>query len=58
LAFSTFGIMVVGLVIPYLPFMANFLKLERPETTFLGFMAAEVVLYGILAQLVNEDGVC
>jgi len=53
LIFSTFGIMVLGLVIPYMPFMASFLKLERPETTFLGFIAGEVVLYGLIEQLVK-----
>lgn len=53
LVFSTVTIMVVGLVIPYIPGVANALSLVRPRTEFLGFLAAELVLYCLEVQLVK-----
>jgi Mg2+-importing ATPase len=53
LVFSTATIMMIGLVIPYIPPIANALSLVRPRTEFLGFLVAELVLYCLEVQLVK-----
>jgi Mg2+-importing ATPase len=50
---STLVIMTVGLVIPYIKPVAHALGMMQPASSFLGFLAAELVLYCFEVQLVK-----
>jgi Mg2+-importing ATPase len=50
---TTISIMIIGFVIPYIPTFQHALGLVRPAPAFLGFLAAELVLYCIEVQLVK-----
>lgn len=51
LAWSSVLAIVVGFSFPYIPQIAKALHFERPENSFLGFLAAEVVFYAILVEI-------
>lgn len=50
---STVTIMLLGFSIPYIPPFANALQLVRPRKSFIGFLAAELVLYCLEVQVVK-----
>ena len=50
---STVTIMTVGFAIPYIPPFANALQMVRPENSFIGFLAMELVFYCFEVQLVK-----
>lgn len=50
LVVSTTAIAVIGIVLPYLPGLSEALGFVRPADSFLGFLAAEIVLYCVLVQ--------
>lgn len=53
LVFSTLCVMAVGLLIPFVPPFANALKLVRPRSSFIGFLALELLFYCVEVQLVK-----
>lgn len=50
---STVTIMFLGLSIPYIPPFANALQLVKPRNSFIGFLAAELVLYCLEVQVMK-----
>jgi Mg2+-importing ATPase len=50
LVFSTLTIMVVGFVLPYIPPLAGALQMVRPKTSFIGFLATELLVYCLEVQ--------
>lgn len=50
---STVTIMILGFSIPFIPPLANALQLVRPKNSFVGFLAAELVLYCLEVQVVK-----
>jgi Mg2+-importing ATPase len=53
LVISTVAIMCVGITIPYIAPITDVLGLVRPQTSFLGFLAAEWTLYCLEVQMVK-----
>lgn len=53
LVISTIAIMIVGIAIPYIRPIADALELARPQTSFLGILAAELTLYCLEVQMVK-----
>ncbi|CAH0051087.1 unnamed protein product, partial [Clonostachys solani] len=53
LALSTGLIMAVGFALPWIPGVENAFSFTRPAYTFIGFLAAELLLYCIEVQLVK-----
>ncbi|KJF61014.1 magnesium-translocating P-type ATPase [Coccidioides immitis RS] len=50
---STTIIMAVGFVLPYIPLFQAALRFVNPAATFVGFLAAELLLYCLEVQLVK-----
>ena len=50
---TTVTIMLVGFLLPYIPPIAHALEFVRPAKSFIGFLAAELVLYCVEVQLVK-----
>ena len=50
LVLSTLTIMLVGFSIPFVPSLAGALQLVRPKTRFMGFLAAELLVYCLEVQ--------
>lgn len=50
---STVATMGVGLLLPYIPPIRNVLLMATPAPSFIGFLAAELVLYCVEVQLVK-----
>ena len=50
---TTVTIMLIGFLFPYIPPFAHALQLIRPTNSFIGFLAAELVLYCVEVQLVK-----
>jgi P-type Mg2+ transporter len=53
LVVSTVSIIGVGIAIPYIRPIADALELVRPQTSFFGFLAAELMLYCLEVQMVK-----
>jgi Mg2+-importing ATPase len=53
LVVSTTAMMGVGLALPYIPHLRDALGMATPSPTFIGFLAAELVLYCVEVQLVK-----
>jgi Mg2+-importing ATPase len=53
LIFTTSTIMVIGLVLPYLKPIAKLLGLVWLANSFLGFLAAELLIYCLKVQFVK-----
>ncbi len=53
LVVTTVTIMLVGFLFPYIPPFANALQFVRPAKEFIGFLAAELVLYCVEVQVVK-----
>ncbi|PHH81795.1 hypothetical protein CDD82_7837 [Ophiocordyceps australis] len=53
LALSTAGIMAVGFAIPWIPPFQSALGFGRPAASYVGFLAAELLLYCLEVQLVK-----
>ena len=53
LVLSTVTIMVIGVAVPYIPPFAHALQLVTPKTSFVGFLAAELMLYSIEVQIMK-----
>jgi P-type Mg2+ transporter len=53
LVFSTLSVMTVGFLIPFIPPFANALSLVRPKSSFIGFLALELLIYCVEVQLVK-----
>ncbi|KAI9858788.1 MAG: hypothetical protein M1813_007255 [Trichoglossum hirsutum] len=53
LVFSTVSIIAIGVAVPYVPPFQKALGLVRPATSFLGLLAAELLLYCLEVQLVK-----
>lgn len=53
LALSTMSIMAVGFAVPFIPPFQTALGFAQPATSFVGFLAAELVLYCFEVQLVK-----
>jgi len=45
--------MLVGLSIPYIPPFQKALALVRPANSFIGFLAAELLIYCVEVQIVK-----
>jgi len=50
---STVTMMAVGLLIPYIPSVRDALLMATPAKSFIGFLAAELVLYCVEVQVVK-----
>ncbi|KAL1998886.1 hypothetical protein VTN02DRAFT_5423 [Thermoascus thermophilus] len=50
---STCTITAVGFVLPYIPSLSHALGFVRPANSFLGFLAAELALYGLEVQVLK-----
>lgn len=51
---STVAVMAVGFVLPWiLPFQSALLPFVQPAPSFIGFLAAELLVYCIEVQLVK-----
>ncbi|KAB5513158.1 magnesium-translocating P-type ATPase [Coniochaeta sp. 2T2.1] len=53
LALATVTIMSVGVALPYIPFLAGMIGLVKPAYSFIGFLAAELVVYCAMVQVVK-----
>lgn len=53
LAVTTLAIMGLSIAIPYIPIVAEVLGMAKPADSFVGFLVAELVLYGGLVQVVK-----
>ena len=53
LVFTTVGIMIIGLIMPYVPAFQHALGFAQPIRSYLGFLTAEIVIYCIEVQLVK-----
>jgi P-type Mg2+ transporter len=51
--FTTSTIMVIGLVLPYIHPIGRLMGLVRPANEFLGFLAAELLLYCVEVQVMK-----
>ncbi|RKL20128.1 Magnesium-transporting ATPase, P-type 1 [Fusarium oxysporum] len=53
LVFSTASIMAIGFVLPWIPAFRPAFSFAQPAPTFVGFLAAELLLYAVEVQVVK-----
>ncbi|KAF4333906.1 magnesium-translocating P-type ATPase [Fusarium beomiforme] len=53
LVFSTASIMAIGFVLPWIPAFRPAFSFAQPAPTFVGFLAAELLLYAVEVQIVK-----
>lgn len=53
LALSTTAIMIIGFVIPWIPPIQRGLSFVNPAPSYVGFLAAELLLYCVEVQIVK-----
>lgn len=51
--FSTVGIMIIGFILPWIPAFRPAFSFVQPAPSFVGFLAAELLLYCVEVQLVK-----